>query len=97
MNLKIIGAINRKQTLSFTYDNFHLVVEPHAYGVAEGGTEVIQAYQTKGRRAPGDSHPWHLFSVSKLTRLSNTGNYFAGPRPDYERADKAIRPIYHQL
>lgn len=97
MNSTIINAIRNRQLLSFTYDGYARVVEPHTYGETSAGKETVRAYQIEGGHVSGIPQPWHLFTVSKMRGLTNAGMSFPGPRPDYNRDDKAMAHIYAQL
>jgi hypothetical protein len=46
--VSICDAIRSMQTLSFTYNGFRRVVEPHAYGIDTKGHEALRAFQTTG-------------------------------------------------
>ena len=78
MNSVIIHAINNCELLSFTYDGYARIVEPHAYGVTTAGKEILRAYQIEGGHASNHNQPWHLFSVSKVVGLSSTRRGFSG-------------------
>jgi hypothetical protein len=98
MSQKIISAIKNKQTLSFTYDGHHRVVEPHTYGLTTTGKESLRAYQVQGGYASShNNEPWHLFTLSKMIGLQCTGNGFDGARNGYKREDSAMQQIYAQL
>ena len=97
MNSTIIQAIYNCELLSFSYDGYTRVVEPHAYGVSTAGKTILRSYQVEGGHASGHSQPWHLFSLSKIVGLSSTGRKFSGARHDYKRNDSAMLKIYAQL
>lgn len=97
MNSVIIHAINNCELLSFTYDGYARIVEPHAYGVTTAGKEILRAYQIEGGHASNHNQPWHLFSVSKVVGLSSTRRGFSGARHGYKCNDSAMQSIYAQL
>jgi hypothetical protein len=97
MNHTIIDAIKRRNILSLTYDGIPREVEPHAYGVSTHGKELLRCYQISGGHDSERRHDWELLAVSSITALANTGATFAGPRPKYKRADKAMATIYQEL
>ncbi len=94
--MSICNAINNKNTLSFTYDGYSRIVEPHTYGVDGKGHGALRAYQTSGG---SESHElgWKLFHVNEIHGLVVLKTNFSGPRPGYKRGDKAFSTIRCQL
>lgn len=92
----IIDAINTRKVLSFTYDGFDRVVEPHAVGVSTAGNNVLRCYQTQGGHVTPD-HEWDLCDISKIFGLMTTGQNFVGERPGYRRGDKHMTTIFAEL
>ncbi|GAA0849915.1 hypothetical protein GCM10009080_55340 [Cupriavidus pauculus] len=93
---KIIDAIRNREVLSFTYDGFARVVEPHAVGVSRAGNNVLRCYQIQGGHVtPG--HEWDLCNIAKILGLSATGQRFVGERPGYKRGDKHMTTIFAEL
>lgn len=83
----IIDSIRNREIISFSYDGFLRVVEPHAVGVSTAGKNVLRCFQIQGGHVtPG--HDWDLCEVSKIQKLSRTGQHFSGARPGYRRGDK---------
>ena len=97
MNPTIISAIRNNQCLSFNYDGYQRVVEPHAYGVSSKGKEIMRAFQVQGGHVSGHKDGWHLFSIEKINFLTNTGESFSGARNGYRRGDSAMSTIYSEL
>ena len=97
MNQIILNAIHNCELLTFTYDGYRRVVEPHTYGMSTTGKESLRAYQVEGRHVSRHNQPWHLFTVSKIVGLSSAGTGFDGPRHDYKRNDSVMQHIYAQL
>ena len=97
MNQVISNAINNRELLSFTYDGYQRIVEPHTYGVTSKGKDSLRAYQVQGGHASSHNELWHLFTVAKMAGISSTGNSFSGPRRDYKKNDTAMSRIYAQL
>jgi len=92
----IIDAIKNRHVLSFSYDGYIRVVEPHAVGESRAGNDVLRCYQTKGGHVtPG--HDWDLCELSKISNLKPTGESFANARPDYKKGDKGMVRIYAEL
>ncbi|VWD04227.1 hypothetical protein BLA50215_02786 [Burkholderia lata] len=92
----IINAIHNREILSFTYDGFARVVEPHAVGESMAGNNVLRCYQTQGGHVtPG--HEWDLCKVEKISDLKSTGEHFVGERLGYRRGDKHMVTIFAEL
>lgn len=95
--MSIKAGIENKLRLSFSYDGFHRVVEPHAYGVDRKGHEVLRAFQVRGNSESGEYAGWKLLRVNQISGTAVLSGRFAGPRPGYKRGDKAFSTIWCQL
>ena len=96
MKQLIIDAIANKLVLSFSYNGFPRVVEPHAMGVSRAGKEVLRCYQTHGSHiTPG--HDWDLCDLGKIAGIKTTGEIFASARNGYKRGDSHMTQIFAQL
>lgn len=92
----IIAAIKNRHTLSFSYSGIPRVVEPHAVGSSTAGNDVLRCYQTHGGHVtPG--HEWDLCKLSKISKLTDTGEVFAIARPGYKKNDRDMHRIYAEL
>lgn len=89
--MSICNAINNKNTLSFTYDGYSRIVEPHTYGVDGKGHEALRAYQTSGG---SESHElgWKLFHVNEIHGLVVLKTNFQGLGLDTSAATKLSPP-----
>lgn len=97
MNPTIIQSIQERKLLSLTYEGLLRTVEPHAYGISTQGNEILRCYQIEGSHNSDIPHDWVLLAVSKILDLTLLQTSFSGPRPKYNRDDKAMTTIYAQL
>lgn len=95
--MKISSAIKNKQLLSFTYDGYLRVVEPHTYGIDKKGHSAVRAYQVRGGSESGEYVGWKIFHVSEIQGLTDLQEYFTQARPQYKRNDSAFSTIHAQL
>lgn len=95
--MSIASAIQNLQLLSFTYDGFSRVVEPHTYGIDTKGHPALRAYQVRGGSESGEYVGWKLFHVNEMRGLTVLSEHFAGARPKYKRGDSAFSTIHAQL
>lgn len=95
--MNICEAINSRRLLSFYYDGFPRVVEPHTAGTDKKGHEALRAYQVSGGSESGESVGWKMFHISEIHNLSILEDQFEGPRPKYRRNDSGFRYIRCQL
>ncbi len=95
--MTISSAIQNLQLLSFTYDGFSRVVEPHTYGIDTKGHPALRAYQVRGGSESGEHVGWKLFHVNEMRGLTVLSEHFAGARPKYKRGDSAFSTIHAQL
>ncbi|OIQ92250.1 hypothetical protein GALL_258460 [mine drainage metagenome] len=92
----IITAVQNKEVLSFTYEGYTRVVEPHAVGVSTAGHKVLRCFQVGGHHEK-QNHNWDLVLLSKIVGLSATGQRFSSERLGYKGGDKGMITIYAQL
>jgi len=95
--MTIEHAIAKRHILAFDYDGFHRTVEPHTYGIDRKGHRALRAYQTGGGSDSGEIVGWKLFHEHDMHSMRDTGQSFAGPRPDYRRGDRAFQQILAEL
>ncbi len=97
MRAIISQAIAEMRLLSFTYDGYPRVVEPHAYGTSLAGNDVLRCYQIKGGSESGKPVDWKLMTTKDIIGLTTLDESFFGPRPGYRRGDKGMTRIYCEL
>lgn len=95
--MQIKTSIENKQLLSFTYDGFRRLVEPHTYGTDKKGHPALRAYQISGGSESGEYVGWKIFHINKIRNLLMLSEYFASARPKYKPNDPAFSTIYAQL
>jgi len=95
--MNIESVIKNKQLLSFNYDGYSRIVEPHTYGIDTKGHLALRAYQVKGGSESGESSGWKLFHVSEIRNLIVLSEKFLNPRPKYKRDDSGFFTIQVQL
>lgn len=95
--MEIRNAIEARHLLSFHYDGYRRVVEPHTYGIDSKGHRAVRAYQTTGGSESGETTGWKLFHEDKMKGVTVLQEAFHSPRPGYRRGDQAFRSIYAQL
>lgn len=95
--MNIESAIRNKQLLSFNYDGYSRIVEPHTYGTDTKGHLALRAYQVRGGSESGEYSGWKLFHVSQIVNLSVLSDHFLNARPKYKRGDSGFSTIRAQL
>jgi hypothetical protein len=91
-------AIERRRTLTFTYQGLRREVEPLVVGLCWNGRQELRALQTRGGSVSGtvgDGTP-KLFQLAMMRNVLVTDTRFAAPA-DYKRGDLAFSRIYTQL
>lgn len=98
MNPAICEAIREHRVLQLNYHWGHRVVEPHTYGLNDNGHELLRVYQVSGASESGEHRGWKLLRVDEIRGLQILDEQFQGPRPGYNRGDRAMdQAIYCQL
>lgn len=95
--MTVCYAIHNKLKLSFVYDGYPRVVEPHTYGIDTRGHPALRAYQVAGGSESGEYVGWKLFHAHEMRGLQVLEEGFSGPRGGYKRGDKAFSHIQCQL
>ena len=95
MNIEF--SIVNKQLLSFSYDGYSRVVEPHTFGLDRKGHPALRAYQVRGGSESGEYSGWKLFHISEIHNLSILPEKFSAPRSGYKRGDLGFLNILAQL
>jgi predicted DNA-binding transcriptional regulator YafY len=96
MNSEIATAIYKRRLLQFYYEPGDRIVEPYAYGLGDGGRELLRAYQRAGRGHPGDEG-WKLFRVDEMQDAVILEDGFEEPRIGYMRNDPCMTKIYAEV
>lgn len=96
MENQIIAAIKAKKVLSFTYDSFPRVVEPHVYGIQDGIAEFL-GYQIRGSSSSGGLPNWRRFKLHLIQNLRLLDEEFPGrrsfPSGKHSRWDQRIAVV----
>lgn len=93
----LILAIEKRQIITFIYDDYFRIVEPHACGVLSNGRCVLIGYQTGGQSQSESDPPWRTFSVEKIHDLQSRDDTFSTNRPDYNPNDSRLNPVYARV
>lgn len=95
--MNISTAIRNRNLLSFNYDGYPRIVEPHTYGLDSKGHMALRAYQVSGGSESGEYVGWKLFHAQGIQGMAVLQQTFAGPRQGYKRRDKAFATINAEL
>ena len=93
---EICDAIHRRQRARIWYRGGHRVIEPHAFGVGDGGGAYLRAYQVSGQTHSVDQG-WKLFHLEEIEEFKALDETFDGPRAGYMRNDPNMTKIYCEL
>jgi hypothetical protein len=94
MDLRVCDAIGRRNLLMFGYRGTVRVVEPHLYGRTTAGNEALSAWMRPGWSRTDPDGGWRMFLLDELADLSILPEQFAGPRPDFNAADRHFIEIF---
>jgi len=95
--MSIQQAIAGRFLLSFSYDGYSRVVEPHCYGRNKKGDLALRAYQVGGGSESGEYIGWKIFKADEMRGVQLLQKQFAGARPGYKRNDTAFSTILAAL
>ena len=96
MNPDICAAIHKRRLVRFSYDPGIRTVEPYAYGIGDGGRELLRGFQIAGGTRSRE-YAWKLFRVDEIRDLVVLDDTFEGPRDGYMRNDPSMTKIYCEL
>lgn len=93
---EICDAIHQHRCVRVWYRGGYRLIEPHAFGISEGGHPVLRAYQLSGH---SHSRPcgWKLLRTEEIEEFTVQGETFTAPREGYMRNDPAMTTIYCEL
>jgi len=94
MNSAICSAIRERALIQFTYEGGTRTVEPYCHGITTAGHEALRAYQVSGYSESGNPVGWKLFTVSKILRITKTGETVSSNRPGYNPQDRGMSSIH---
>lgn len=80
MMSELCRAIHQRRRIQFGYEPGIRVVEPYAYGVGDGGHELLRDYQISGPSFPREEG-WKLFHVDTMSDLVLLEETFDVPKP----------------
>lgn len=92
----ICTAIHKRRLLQLWYPSGTRVVEPYAYGVGDGGYELLRAYQRSGF-SHSREEGWKLFRVDETHEIKILEDGFEAPRDGYMRNDPSMTKIFCEL
>lgn len=93
---EICDAIHRRRRARIWYRGGYRVVEPHAFGVGDGGGAYLRAYQVSGHTHSAEQG-WKLFHLEEIEEFKALEETFAGSRAGYMRNDPNMTKIYCEL
>jgi hypothetical protein len=96
MKSHIATAIHKRRLMQFYYEPGDRIVEPYAYGVGDGGRELLRAYQRAGRGYSGEEG-WKLFRVDEMQDAVMLEDGLEAPRLGYMRNDPCMTKIYAEV
>lgn len=92
----IRDALDRQRVLELTFDSGSCLVEPHAFGRAAGGHDVLLAYQLQSPLGVPCSG-WRLYPLSRIRAVSLCSHEFSGPRHGFFLDPRAMQLVYGAL
>lgn len=93
---EICDAIHKRRRIRFWYRGGVRIVEPYAYGAADGGHPILRGYQVSGYSRSRE-HGWKLFHVDEVKEFTTLDEAFESPQDGYMRNDPAMTKIYCEL
>ena len=72
-------AISTKRLISFDYQGYTRLAEPHVYGKKRGRNQIL-VYQVGGGSSTGGLPQWRRLEVDKISNFKLTRKRFAGRR-----------------
>ena len=96
MNAELCRAIHQRRRIQFGYEPGIRLVDPYAYGVGDGGRELLRAYQVSGDSFSREEG-WKLFHVEEMSDLVVLDDTFDEPKMGYMRNDPSMTMIYCEI
>ena len=93
----IDDAIVGMRRLSFIYQGYTRVVEPHLFGIDCTGHFALSCYQVRGGSHSGLSSGWKHCRLDGIEVPHLLDERFSGPRPDYNAWDTHFVRVFCRI
>ncbi len=93
----LCNAIAKRNLLSFTYDGFSRVVEPHLCGQNGAGHDILTAWLVGGYSKSDPKPGWRTYLLSEMRNVRVLDDTFQCPRPGFNSRDARIARTYCRL
>lgn len=97
MKTAVCNAIIGRRLLSFTYESFERVVEPHLCGQNAAGHDVLLAWLVRGHSKSDPRPGWRNYLLTEIRSLQVLEETFEEPRPGFKPDNPRIVTVYCKL
>jgi len=91
---EIETAIDGFEVIEFDYEGRRRRAEPHKLGYDGLDYLTLSAWQLSDQRSLSG---WREYQVKRVSRLTRTGEQFAGARPGYDPKDASLAPVVRRI
>lgn len=93
----IIQALDERRIVQLAYaDGGPRIVQPHAIVRRPDGTELLEAYQVRGRGDGGSEHGWRNFDLARVDDVELKHETFE-PRRDFRPVSSESAVVVAQV
>ncbi len=93
----ICTAIAKRRLLTFRYQGFERVVEPHLLGETRAGHDVLLAWFLRGYSESEGGAGWRSYRLSEMGSICLLDETFDRSRPGYNLNEESMLQIHCKL
>ena len=93
----VCNAIAKKKLLSFGYEGFERVVEPHLCGQNVAGHDLLLAWVIRGHSKSDPRPGWRNYLLTEMRNVRVLEDTFDRARPGFKPHDSRIITIHCRL
>ena len=93
----VCNAMTNRRLLSFTYEGFERVVEPHLCGQNAAGHDVLLAWLVRGHSKSEPRPGWRHYLLTEMRSVQVLEDTFDKSRPGFKPHDSRMATIYCRL
>jgi len=93
----VCNAITNRRLLSFTYEGFERVVEPHLCGQNDARHDVLLGWMVRGHSNSDPRPGWRNYLLTAMRNVQILDETFDQPRPGFKPVDSRMTTVYCRL
>ncbi len=93
----VCNAMTNRRLLSFAYEGFERVVEPHLCAQNAAGHDILLAWLVRGHSKSEPRPGWRHYLLTEMRNVKVLEETFDKSRPGFKPHDRRMTTIYCKL